>query len=175
VSKANVTPCNDLCRGLLASELPAGGTYTVWLWLPAPRRIVVGRLGAHHFPRGYYTYTGSARRGMRARLHRHVHGAVTRHWHIDYLRPHVCVLGWQVYADDSQPECRLNTRLARQGRVVVPKFGASDCRCASHLLYYPERWRPVWHIPATVAPCQGVGNVPESRRSNADGGLQSAE
>ena len=103
------------------------------------------------FPRGYYTYTGSAKRGLKARLHRHLHGASTRHWHLDYLRPHVRVLAWAAYVGDSQPECQLNQQLARLGQVVVPKFGASDCSCASHLLYYPGTRRPQWRV-STAAP-----------------------
>lgn len=174
MSDAPLASCNDLCRRLLASELPASGTYTVLLWLPAPRWIMVGRLGKQRFPRGYYTYTGSARRGVRARLHRHLHGAATRHWHIDYLRPHTQVVGWQVYADDSQPECRLNAYLARHGRVVVPKFGASDCLCASHLLYYPGPGPPPWQVAGSAASCQGVENVPESRLAMTERGMRRA-
>jgi sugar fermentation stimulation protein A len=138
--------CTPLCRTVQTASLPPGGTYTLLLWLPAVCQLVIGRLGCQVFPRGYYTYTGSAKRGLVARLHRHLHGATTRHWHLDYLRPHVRVLAWVAYAGASQPECRLNQQLAPLGQVVMPKFGASDCACASHLLYYAGPRRPQWHV-----------------------------
>jgi Uri superfamily endonuclease len=138
--------CTKLCRTVKTAPLPLGGTYTLLLWLPVSCQLAIGRLGCHAFPRGYYTYTGSARRGLAARVHRHVHGTAIRHWHMDYLRPNVRVLAWQVYAGDSQPECLLNQQLAHYGQVVVPKFGASDCACASHLLYYPGQRRPPWRV-----------------------------
>jgi sugar fermentation stimulation protein A len=138
--------CTKLCQTVKTAALPAGGTYTVLLWLPVRRRLTVGRLGCATFPPGYYTYTGSAKRGLAARLHRHLHGAATRHWHIDYFRLYARVLAWQAYAWGSQPECQLNQQLARHGRVVVAKFGSSDCACASHLLHYPGQRRPVWQV-----------------------------
>lgn len=138
--------CTSLCRTLLAVSLPSGGTYTLLLWLPTPKQICIGRLGYQQFRSGYYTYTGSAKRGLVARLHRHLHGATTRHWHIDYLRPHLHILDWQVYAWETQPECDLNRQLAQYGRVLVSHFGSSDCSCSSHLLYYPGRRRPPWRL-----------------------------
>jgi Uri superfamily endonuclease len=130
--------CTSLCRTLEAAELPPGGTYIVILWLPARREIAIGRLGTQKLPRGYYAYVGSAKRGLAARLHRHVHGAITRHWHLDYLRPHTRVVAWQAFAGDSRPECQLAQHLMQTGRMAAPRFGASDCSCATHLLYYPR-------------------------------------
>jgi Uri superfamily endonuclease len=150
--------CTSLCRTLEATALPAGGTYIVILWLPAGRSIAIGRLGTKTLPRGYYAYVGSAKRGLAARLHRHLHGATTRHWHLDYVRPYTRVVAWHAYAAASQPECRLAQGLMQTGRVVVPRFGASDCSCAAHLLYYPRRdgvaqaLRGVAAAPATASP-----------------------
>jgi Uri superfamily endonuclease len=107
--------------------------------LSEPQRLAIGRRGEIIFPSGYYTYTGSAKRRLAARLHRHVHGATTRYWHLDYFRPYAQVLGWQAYGGDSQPECQLNQYLAQWGQVVMAKFGASDCSCPAHLLYYFRR------------------------------------
>lgn len=140
--------CTKLCQTAKAAALPSGGTYTVLLWLPVTHQLTIGRLGSFAFPPGYYTYTGSAKRGLAARLHRHLHGAATRHWHVDYFRPYARVLAWQVYAWGSQPECQLNQQLAGHGQSVVPKFGSSDCACVSHLLHYPGQRRPVWQVPA---------------------------
>lgn len=142
--------CSALCNVLLTANLPCGGTYTLLLWSSGTPCLQIGRLGCFVFPRGYYTYTGSARRGLASRLHRHIHGASTRHWHIDYLRPHVRVLDWQTYAGGVQPECQLNQLLLPAGQVIVPRFGSSDCRCASHLLYFNAARRPPWQIAASA-------------------------
>jgi Uri superfamily endonuclease len=138
--------CTTLCRTLEHLPTSQGGTYIVMLWLPARQHLTIGRLGAYDLPRGYYRYAGSAQRGLASRLHRHLHGATTRHWHLDYLRPHARVMAWRAYADNSQPECQLAQRLLAWGQIVIPRFGASDCSCPSQLLYYPRRSHAEWGI-----------------------------
>lgn len=138
--------CASLCRALQQTPLPSGGTYTLLLWLASTHRVQIGRLGCFTFPGGYYTYTGSAKRGLMSRLHRHIHGAAKQHWHIDYLRPFVRVLDWQAYAEGLLPECDLNARLMHWGNVVVRGFGSSDCHCLSHLLHASGHRRPAWRI-----------------------------
>lgn len=142
--------CSPLCNALLTARVPRGGTYNLLLWLSDTQRLRIGRLGCFVFPNGYYTYTGSAKRGLASRLHRHLHGATTRHWHIDYLRPHVRVLDWRTYAEGVQPECQLNRSLMAAGQVVVPRFGSSDCRCPSHLLHFNTARRPPWQITTST-------------------------
>ncbi|MDH3602864.1 MAG: DUF123 domain-containing protein, partial [Candidatus Tectomicrobia bacterium] len=51
----------------------------------------------------------------------------------------VRVMAWSAYPDNSQPECQLAQRLLAWGQIVIPRFGASDCSCPAHLLYYPRR------------------------------------
>ncbi|MCZ6873261.1 MAG: GIY-YIG nuclease family protein [bacterium] len=138
--------CSSLCQALKDAPPPPAGTYTLLLWLANNQPIKIGRLGCFEFPKGYYTYTGSAKRGLMSRLHRHIHGAVKQHWHIDYLRPFVQVLDWQAYAEGMQPECNLNERLMRWGEVVAHRFGSSDCRCLSHLLHADGNRRPAWRV-----------------------------
>ena len=132
-------PCTTLCRTLETIPPRQGGTYIVILWLPARHHLTIGRLGQVELSKGYYSYAGSAKRGLVARLHRHLHGATTRHWHLDYLRPYARVLAWRAYADDNQPECQLAQTLLPLGQALIPRFGASDCSCPAHLLYYPRR------------------------------------
>jgi Uri superfamily endonuclease len=134
-----MNPCTTLCQTLNAIPPTQGGTYIVVLWLRATCEAIIGRIGPIRFPRGYYIYTGSAKGGLTARLHRHVHGALTRHWHLDYLRPHVRILAWSAFADPHYPECHLAQTLLPWGHVVCQHFGASDCSCPSHLVYYSHR------------------------------------
>lgn len=107
-------------------------TYQVFIHVPGNIRLRIGRLGEYLFPAGIYVYTGSARRNIQARLARHRRKNKGLHWHIDYLiaAPGVEVIDTRLA---HEPECLLNQ--ATPGQVVVPGFGASDCKagCGSHL------------------------------------------
>ena len=107
-------------------------TYQLLITVDSPLRIVVGRLGEFDFADGNYIYTGSALRNFEARVRRHLAPTKKRHWHIDYLlvAPGVRICEVRRLAD---AECVVNQRTA--GRIIVPGFGASDCRsgCGSHL------------------------------------------
>jgi Uri superfamily endonuclease len=91
------------------------GTYLLALRLPQPRCIRVGALGPINFQPGLYVYLGSARGpgGLAARLGRHCEGGRSEHWHLEWAR-----------------------RLARAAGTSpqIPGFGASDCRCLTHLV-----------------------------------------
>ncbi|MDP2964321.1 MAG: GIY-YIG nuclease family protein [Sulfurimicrobium sp.] len=109
-------------------------TYQLRIHLARPMRIRIGRLGEFDFPAGGYLYTGSARRGIEARIARHLRQEKTLRWHIDYL---LAAEGAAVTAvlRSGLAECALNQSAA--GTVLVPGFGASDCRhgCGSHLKF----------------------------------------
>jgi Uri superfamily endonuclease len=103
-------------------------------------RTRVGRLGVFDFPRGYYVYIGSALgSGGLARLERHLRsasGSLKRpHWHIDYLLCNPLFRleeSWWAVTPE-RLECRLAKSLP--GRHI-PRFGSSDCRCGSHLVWF---------------------------------------
>jgi Uri superfamily endonuclease len=109
-------------------------SYQLRVEVEAPVRIRVGRLGLFLFPPGRYVYTGSAKRNLEARIARHLRKEKALRWHIDWL---LSASGVKVTSvkRSSQDECILNQKTA--GIVVVPGFGASDCRmgCGSHLHY----------------------------------------
>ena len=115
------------------------GIYTLILRLPRAEQIAVGSLGGTHFPKGFYSYTGSARGpGGLKRLDRHAAVMAgrsrTRRWHIDYLLPRCHWLQPVVTRTDLDLECPI-ARSIGQRLDPVPRFGCSDCRCASHLHY----------------------------------------
>lgn len=112
-------------------------TYQLAIHIDAPVRVAVGRLGTFDFPAGDYVYTGSARRNLEARIARHLARAKKFHWHIDYLLAAPGVAICKVHRL-SAPECVVNRQQA--GEIVVPGFGASDCRagCGSHLKRLPD-------------------------------------
>ena len=98
------------------------------------RTVRVGALGTFVFPAGRYIYTGSALRNFEARIARHLSRDKRLRWHIDYL---LAAPGARVVrvCRAAEGECELN--VATRGAVIVPGFGAGDCRagCGSHLKY----------------------------------------
>lgn len=109
-------------------------SYQLSIDVDRPVRVRVGRLGRFLFPAGRYVYTGSAKRNLEARIARHLRKEKALRWHIDWLlaAPGVVVVSVK---RSGESECTLNQRAG--GSVVVPGFGASDCRrgCRSHLRY----------------------------------------
>jgi len=109
-------------------------TYQLHIVVARPRILGIGRLGRFRFPAGHYLYTGSARRNLIARVRRHLSRDKKRRWHIDYLlSAHAVKVVDVTLSHDA--ECLLNQRAS--GEIIVPGFGASDCRahCGSHLRY----------------------------------------
>ena len=125
------------------AKQPAKGTYLILIYLQQEMQIVVGRKGDFLFPSGWYAYLGSALGpgGLQARLARHRRHDKPLHWHIDYLLEHGTLeASWAV-----ECLCRLEcvwalaVRDMPDAQVIVPGFGASDCRCPGHLIYFPCR------------------------------------
>lgn len=113
-----------------------GGTYLLVFALESPVEVRVGSLGDHDLPAGGYGYVGSARGPggfVRVDRHRrHLRGEEsTVHWHVDAVttRPEARFVG-AVLAPGVDAECSLATRLPDG---AIPRFGASDCACRSHL------------------------------------------
>lgn len=129
-------------------ELPMKGIYTLILFLSKEVSLKVGKLGKKRFPRGYYTYTGSALgRGatsLKHRIARHLRQKKQKFWHIDYLLANKNVSVKAVVAAETKEkmECTINNHLKKvqETKTQVNGFGASDCRknCGSHLLYFPR-------------------------------------
>jgi Uri superfamily endonuclease len=113
---------------------PVFPTYQLLIRLAEPVRVQIGRLGSFEFPAGRYVYTGSAKRNPEARIARHGAAEKRLRWHIDYLlvAPGAAISETLRFVE---PECAVNARTA--GRILVPGFGASDCRagCGSHLKF----------------------------------------
>jgi Uri superfamily endonuclease len=91
---------------------------------------------------GYLVYVGSALGpgGIRARVARHARKSKKPHWHIDYLRPYLSLAEtwWKTAPDRWEHDWA--ALLAARLDVAHPRFGASDCRCASHLFFAaPDR------------------------------------
>jgi Uri superfamily endonuclease len=139
------------------------GTYVLALWLERACRIPVGRLGEFAFPAGWVLYVGSALGpgGLAARLGRHRRRFASGkrpHWHVDYVREHAVWGGaWARRAggrlegdgarrNGERLECDWAAALGQRpgARIVVPGFGASDCRCPGHLVHLPALPDEAW-------------------------------
>ncbi len=94
----------------------------------------VGALGKLTFAKGLYAYVGSAQGNLEKRVARHLGKEKRKFWHIDYLlgddAARVIVV---FYKQAGKPEeCAVARVIGERGDAVVG-FGASDCRCKSHL------------------------------------------
>lgn len=118
-------------------DYPDGGVYILKIKLEAEKKIEVGALGRKTFAPGYYFYTGTAQRNLTARLKRHYSSDKKSHWHIDYLLAEADLEKDFVFELPGEGECFL-ARVLRDkgGRTPAAGFGASDCSCESHLIYF---------------------------------------
>ena len=123
---------------ILRQENEDRGDYMVVLQLAMDADISIGAKGQIHFPKGYYVYTGSAKKNMAARLARHQRKRKQMHWHIDYLRQHcsvTAVIPIRTAADLEHDIARAVDAIAPWH---IPGFGCTDCRCASHLFGFED-------------------------------------
>ncbi|TAK86530.1 MAG: GIY-YIG nuclease family protein [Betaproteobacteria bacterium] len=121
---------------------PDPGTYALVCRSSREARIQVGRLGVLPIRRGYYVYVGSAfgPGGVHARVARHVRRSPNRHWHVDCLWPVLRIEEiWYSY-DPARREhdwARILSH-AMGGSIALRRFGASDCRCEAHLVFFDK-------------------------------------
>ena len=135
----------DAC---LIQALPANGVYTLVISLSREICLNVGKLSQQRFPKGHYTYTGSAlgkgALSLKRRISRHLQKEKRNFWHIDFLLANENATVTTVVAAQTNEklECKLSSHIRREGsaKILVKGFGASDCRenCGSHFLFYPD-------------------------------------
>lgn len=97
---------------------------------------------------GFYLYVGSAfgPGGLRARVGRHLGGQGALRWHIDYLRRVTQPV--EAWFCVGSPSCEhawaLALAAAAPYSMALARFGASDCRCPSHLFFMAQPPSPEW-------------------------------
>jgi Uri superfamily endonuclease len=116
------------------------GTYALVLRSSTRRPLRVGRLGDLRARPGYYVYVGSAfgPGGVGARVGHHRKGCRRPHWHIDHLSG-IVELNEVWYSHDRLHREHAWAALletARGASIPLPRFGASDCECGSHLFFF---------------------------------------
>lgn len=96
--------------------------------------IIIGRLGKLKFNKGLYIYLGSARKNMLQRINRHLSNQKKKFWHIDFLLMSQGVKVKEVWIG-SKSECTMAQLFLENGAEYIRRFGSSDCRCLSHLIF----------------------------------------
>jgi len=110
------------------------GSYVLILSISESLPISVGRLGEPYFSNGFYAYVGSALGGYKSRLKHHLLQGRKPHWHIDYLLQKATIRDIIICTSTERTECRIADVL-RGEFESISGFGASDCKCRSHLFY----------------------------------------
>lgn len=115
------------------------GTYALVMHLENSQLLPVGKLGKCDFPAGYYIYAGSALNGLDNRLKRHLKTEKSLHWHIDYLLQQARIIQIWYSLSNNRLECVWNKIIAELpgASPYLTGFGSSDCRCRTHLTYFP--------------------------------------
>ena len=122
---------------------PLSGTYALIFKTQRNKRLIIGKLGTLTLQPGYFVYVGSAfgPGGLKARIGHHRKTFSRPHWHIDYLSEYLSPAEvWYTY-DATHREDHWSQVLAnvRGASIPLPGFGSSDCRCISHLYFFPVR------------------------------------
>ncbi|HZU07519.1 MAG TPA: GIY-YIG nuclease family protein [Chloroflexota bacterium] len=151
----------------LTRDVP--GSYLLVIRTRSRLDLTVGRLGPRALPRGWHVYVGRARRGLGARLARHLAAGRPVRWHVDYLRQAGQVVEVWVVRGEAALECALARAVAAlPGARRCPGFGSSDCRCPGHLISFARRpplgtlWPGLEPLP--LAALQPVAPAPRARR-----------
>ncbi len=133
------------------------GVYVLLLYIARPLAIEPGRLGRFLLERGWYAYVGSAwgPGGLAARVGRHLRPADAKRarWHIDWLTAQAPIVqvAWNVGAPRRECAWAQALHIASAAAIVIPRFGASDCACAAHLLRLAEPTRSLAEVMAASA------------------------
>lgn len=113
------------------------GAYCLLMKLDVDSDIAIGRRPPARFLSGFYCYVGSAMNNLEKRIQRHMSQDKALHWHIDWFLEHARIVDVKSIESDKRLECGLSQDIARlSGRVLMRKFGSSDCSCESHLHYF---------------------------------------
>lgn len=137
------------------------GTYCVVANLCERSRIRIGSLGLAEFPPGIYVYIGSALSGIENRVSRHRSTKKKRRWHIDYFLDKAEVVSViAIPSDRKSIECDVATALmtCEDASVPLERFGSSDCKCRSHLIFFGDA-DPEWVAEAITMRISMLGTI----------------
>lgn len=146
----------------LDPHLADSGLYLAVLQVDEPATVKIGALGTFDFEPGFYTYVGSAQKGLTKRMNRHKRTRKRTHWHIDYLRnaaTRATTYPIRGATDESALANELAAAMSDEGRRFPKNFGATDCDDAGHLIFTPtdpvstpnfQRLLTTWRVDALL-------------------------
>lgn len=110
------------------------GIYVLTISIRKNLSLEIGALGKIKFTRDTYAYVGSAQNNLEKRIERHLKKKKQKFWHIDYLLGNVNVKVLRVHLKETEKleECKI-ARGISMWSIPMKGFGASDCKCLSHL------------------------------------------
>lgn len=114
------------------------GDYLLVVYMAEDKELVIGSKGKLFFKKGYYVYTGSARKNLGKRIERHKRIRKNLHWHFDYLRKEVEWIAAIPIRCQDDLEHELAGAMKKISQWSIPGFGCSDCHCESHLFGMSE-------------------------------------
>ena len=124
------------------------GVYVLFMELESSKQIEIGKLGKIGFKKGFYAYVGSAMNGLENRIQRHLKREKKLHWHIDWFLRSAKIKDVIYLEGSNKMECKVAQALAKRFESIKG-FGASDCRCGSHLFFSTD-FQLLKHFVAAV-------------------------
>jgi len=109
------------------------GSYLLVLYLKNPVDLYLLKRKTL-FPSGFYIYVGSAMNSLTDRVKRHLKLDKKKKWHIDFLTEYAEIVFCVLIPKRNKIECNIAKSL--NGKILLEKFGSTDCSCRSHLFYY---------------------------------------
>lgn len=147
---------------------PDKGIYCLVIESKKDQTIIIPKFKNIQFPAGFYYYIGSAQKNMYSRIERHLRKEKKIHWHIDYLTSEKDfeIVEYYTLADKCRSyECEFSQDLFNSFglKVIVLRFGSSDCtECKSHL-YYRKKRIPYSHLFSRYQSIERF--IPSSKRT----------
>ena len=119
-------------------------TYLLFLSNTKSQKINIGKQGDFLFPSGLFVYVGSAfgSGGLRGRISHHLRINRKCHWNIDSLLQKMSV-GQVLYTENPnrlEHEWAMLLERIPELSILMKRFGASDCQCASHLFHIRSKF-----------------------------------
>jgi len=123
-------------------KLIDSGAYAILFSLLNDCQTYIPKYGHVVFKKGFYVYSGSAKKNLIHRVTRHSKKDKKVKWHIDYFSILDSVKPLKMFLFFDKNECEINSFFyASGGKSTIKNFGSSDCKngCLSHFLYFKKR------------------------------------
>ena len=145
------TITNKPKKGIILPEgsLAVKGSYILVIELTDEQTIALSRPPNIRFSGRYYASFVSALGTFILDKRLYSKGARRPHWHIDYLLAKASISDIILAETTERVECTIAQSLKRQ-LEAIPGFGASDCKCGSHLFFTTDERQMKSTIMATL-------------------------